>query len=75
MSFTRRRKDGRVLCNPHARSGAPTYHTAGCVMCELARAKGIIRPDRPERMVGTEARRLMLMRASTIPRQRRGVFQ
>jgi len=26
-------------------------------------------------MVGTEARRLMLMRASTIPRQRRGVFQ
>ena len=40
-----RAKDGRMLCNPHRISGAPSHHYAGCEMCEAARAKGIVRPD------------------------------
>ena len=46
-------RDGRTLCNPHATSGAPAYHTEGCDACAAARAKGIVRPD-----VGSVPKRL-----------------
>ncbi len=39
-----RTKDGRMLCSPHARTGAPMYYTQGCEMCEAAREKA----QRPE---------------------------
>ena len=45
MAGLHRCADGRLLCNPHNKSGAPRYHTEGCWRCEEARDKGIIRPD------------------------------
>lgn len=41
----RRCRDGVVRCNAHATSGAPRFHTDGCVDCQAARARGIVRPD------------------------------
>lgn len=40
-----RSKDGRLLCGPHRRTGAPAFHTEGCAECEAARARGVQRPD------------------------------
>ena len=34
-----------MLCNSHATSGCPPYHTEGCEACADARAKGIVRPN------------------------------
>lgn len=39
-----RKVGGQMLCGPHARTGAPLFHTPGCVACEKARARGVVRP-------------------------------
>jgi hypothetical protein len=60
-------KDG-VLCGPHKTSGAPVHHHPGCVMCEAARAKGIIRPDVPKH--GDTARQAQLLVRKRVDRER-----
>lgn len=45
MSKLYKSRDGRTLCQSHATTGAPSYHTDGCEACEVARSKGIVRPN------------------------------
>lgn len=45
MARLQHTRDGRTLCQAHAKTGAPAYHTEGCDACAEARAKGIIRPN------------------------------
>jgi hypothetical protein len=71
MAALRRTKDGRMLCEAHAYTGAPAWHTPGCEACEAARARGIIRPDATGVSVSKRRARGLSMRViGSTPEQR-----